>query len=68
MRVYKMFCQRGSNSDSVFVICVLDNEGREDPKTTKSGSLSACQQNAIKTAFRWRADDGPTLNAGCVAL
>ena len=25
-------------------------------------------QNATIMAFRWRADDGPTLNAGLVAL
>ena len=29
---------------------------------------SARQQNAIEMAFRWRADDGPTLNASLVAL
>ena len=28
---------------------------------------SARQRNAIEMAFRWRADDGPTLNAGLVA-
>ena len=28
----------------------------------------ACQQKAIQVAFRWRVDDGPTLNAGLVAL
>ena len=29
---------------------------------------SARQRNAISMAFRWPADDGPTLNAGLVAL
>ena len=33
-----------------------------------SGSSSARQQKAIYMAFPWRADDGPTLNAGLVAL
>ena len=28
---------------------------------------SACQLNAIQMVFRWRADDGPTLNTGLVA-
>ena len=28
----------------------------------------ARQRNAIQMAFRWRADDGLTLNAGLVAL
>ena len=42
------------------------NEGREDQTATKSGPLSALQRNAIKMAFRWQADDGPTLDAGLV--
>ena len=41
-------------------------EGREDPNTTISGSSSARQQNAIKMAFRGRADDGIILNVGFV--
>ena len=32
------------------------------------GPLSARKRNAIEMAFRLRADDGPTLNAGLVAL
>ena len=44
----------------------LVEEGTEDPNTTKSGPLSACQQNAILMVFRWRANDGPTLNAGLI--
>ena len=51
MRGSRKFCQRGSYFDKVFLV----DEGREDPNTTISGSLSA---------FRWRADDGPPLNAG----
>ena len=43
-------------------------EGREDPNTTKSGPSSARQRNAIEMAFRWRADNGQTLNAGLVAF
>ena len=35
----------------------------EDPNTTKSGPTLAGQRNAI-----WRANDGPTLNTGLVAL
>ena len=56
------FCQRVSNFDNVFL------EGRVDPKTTISGPSSAQQQNASSMTFRWRADGGPTLNAGLVAL
>ena len=43
-------------------------EGRKDSNTTISGQSSARQQNAIYMAFRLRADDGPTLNAGLVAV
>ena len=39
-----------------------------DPKTALIGPSSACQRNAIEKAFRWRGVDGPTLNAGLVAL
>ena len=42
----------------VFFLCLAD-KGREDPITPKSGP---------SMAFRWRADDGSTLNAGLVAL
>ena len=36
--------------------------------TSISWPSSARQRNAIQMAFRWRADDGPTMNAGLVAL
>ena len=42
--------------------------GIEDPNTAINVPSSALQRNAIEMAFRWRADDGPTLNAGLVAL
>ena len=59
------FCQRGSNFDIVFFFLV--DEGQDDPNTTISGPSSDRQRNAIKMAFRWRANDGQTLNAGSVA-
>ena len=49
----RKFCQRGFNYDKVFFFV---DEGREYPNAT------------IEMAFRWRADDGPTLNPGLVAL
>ena len=58
MRGSKNFRQRGSNSD------VILEEERDGHYTSKSGPSSDCQRNAIEMAFRWRADDGPTLNAG----
>ena len=35
---------------------------------TKSGQLTACQQNAIEKVFRWQANNGPQLNADLAAL
>ena len=64
MRRSRNFCQRGSNFDNVFLV----DERRDDQNTTKSGQSSAHQRNAISMAFRWRPDDGLTLNSGLVAL
>ena len=30
----------------------------------KIGAPPACQRNAIRMAFRWRADSGPRLDSG----
>ena len=73
-RIQKVWPE-GSNFDGVFVVvvvclffvCVFD-ERREDQNNTKSGPSSACQRNANEMAFLRRADDGPTLNVGCVAF
>ena len=43
------------------------DERIEDQNTAINGPSSARQRNAIEMAFPWRADDGPTLNAGLVA-
>ena len=64
MRGSRKFCQSGFNSDNVFLV----DKGREGPNSTISGSSLARLRNAIKMAFRLCADDGPTLNAGLVAL
>ena len=50
-----------SRSDNIFY---LVDEGSKVPNTTMSGPSSTRQRNA----FRWHADDGPTSNAGLVAL
>ena len=71
MRRSRKFCQRGSNFDNVFFFyCFffLVDEVREDPNITISRPSLACQRNTIEIAFRWRANDGPKLNAGLVAL
>ena len=68
MRGTREFCQRGPKFDSFFFILSLVDEGRADPNTTINSILTARQRNVIKMAFRWRADDGQTLNAGVEAL
>ena len=65
MRGPRKFCQRGFNFDNVFF---LVDERREDANTAISGPSLAHQRNATEMALRWRADDGPTLNADLVAL
>ena len=65
MRGSRKFCHMGSNSYNVFFNVF---KGREDPNTTRRGPFSARQRNAIEMAFRWRADGGPILNAGLVAI
>ena len=52
----------------LFYFLCLVNEGREGPHTDISGPSLARRRNAVYMAFRWRADDGPTLDAGLVAL
>ena len=64
MRGSRKFCQRGSKFDNFFLV----DEMIEDPNMTINGPSSTRQRNAIEMAFRWRADAGPTLNAGLVAL
>ena len=57
---------RGGPSLTTFIVCfvILVDEGREDNNFAISGTFSACQQNAI---ICWRANNGPSLNAGLVA-
>ena len=65
------FARGGPTLTTVFFVFVFFDEGKEDPNSTKSRPSSARQRNAIKwrfasgpmMAFRWRADDGPSLVA-----
>ena len=66
MRGSRKFVGGGPTLPSYCFLLLVD-EGWEDPNTTISGPLSARKRNAIEMAFRWRADDGSTLNAGMVA-
>ena len=59
---------RGGPTLTTFFYIFLVDEGRKHPNTTIRGHPSARQQNAIQMAFCWRANGGPTLNAGLVAL
>ena len=68
MRGFRNSCHRASNFDNVFSFFFLVDERGDNQNTTKSGPSSARQRNAIQMVFRWRADDGPTLNSGMVAL
>ena len=48
----RKLCQRGSNSDSLFVVVfLLVDEGRDYANTTKSGPLLARQGNTILMVF-----------------
>ena len=55
----------------MFFVCVFVgffvDEEIEDPNTAINGPSSARQRNVIDF-FRWRADNGLTLNDGLVAL
>ena len=62
-RIQKVL-SKGSTFDKFFLV----DEGIENPNITIIGPSSVRQRNAIQMAFRWRADVGPTLNAGLVAL
>ena len=61
----RKFFQRGSKFVNFFF---LVDKRIEDTNTAINGPSSARQRNTIEMAFRWRADHGPTLNAGLVAL
>ena len=65
MRGSRKLYQWRSKFDNVFFIF---DKGIEDLNTAINGPSSTGQRNAIEVAFRWRADDGQTLNAGLVAL
>ena len=66
--MYICAIQKVLSEDNVVDFFFIFDEGRKDPNTTMSGRVSARQRNVIQMAFRWRADDGPTLNAVLVAL
>ena len=59
---------RGEVSKFGNVLFCLFCKGIEDTNTAINGPSWARQRNTIEMAFRWRADDGLTLNAGLVAL
>ena len=51
-----------------YLIFFLVDKGIEDTTTAINGPSSARQRNALSMTFRWRANDGQTLNADLVAL
>ena len=68
VRIQKVLSEGVQLNFDVFLCFLVVYEGREDPNANISGPSSARQRNAILMAFRWRADDGLTLNSGFVAL
>ena len=42
----------------------LGNISQTTQDARRIGALPACQRNAIRMAFRWRADSGPQFNSG----
>ena len=66
MRGSRKFLREGPNLITFFFFFFFKWIG--DPNTAINGPTFARQQNAIEMAFCWWADDGPTLNAGLVAL
>ena len=60
----RKFCQRESKFDGFFLI----DGGDRGSKYRFNWAIIGPPANAFEMAFRWRADDGPTLNAGLVAL
>ena len=63
-RVQKVLSKGVPNLITFFSV----DEGIEDPNSRLNGPSSAHQRNAIEMVLHWRADDGPSLNAGLVAL
>ena len=64
------FIRGGSNLISFFFFfffCILLMSGGRIKIPLLAG-LVGPPEKAIEMAFLWRADDGPTLNAGLVAL
>ena len=66
-RIQKVLSE-GANFDLVIFYNFLVDEGREGPNTILSGPSLTRQRNVVEMALRLRADDGPTLKAGLVAL
>ena len=60
MRRSTKFCQRGSNFDRVFLLMRGER--------TQIRQYAGQHWLAKEMQLRWRADDGPTLNAGLVVL
>ena len=66
MRGSRKFYQRGSNFNNVFFL--VDKEGEGGSKYHYKRAIIGPPAKRHLMAFRWRADDDPTLNAGLVAL
>ena len=63
MRGSRKVCQRGSDIDTFLV-----DEGKGESNHNYKRATIGPPTKRHLMAIRWRADDGPTLNAGLVAL
>ena len=72
MQVQNVLVRGGPTPTPTFFCCCFfkADQGREDQNITKSRPLMVCRERPLNdlslAGFRWRADDGPTLNAGLV--
>ena len=60
-------CQRGSNSDNVFYLILVEGMERGSKYHNMRANIGP-PANAIEMAFRWRVDNGSPLNTRLVAL
>ena len=68
MRGSRQFCQRGSNYDNVVFSFVHERRRGERIQFHNMPAIIDPPAKRHKMAFRWRADNDPTLNAGYAAL
>ena len=64
----RKFCQRGSKFDNIFFFFFFKLMRDIGSKYHYKWAIIRPPAKCYLNGFRWQADDGPTLNAGLVAL